>query len=258
MKPTENILKMALIAAIAAVTLFAAKYAIPSSPATEPNSASQKSPVPAHYSLAVKFDSPKYFLGENVLLDFIVQNTGTTPIVIGIGGDYRGTWRQTRFKIKATAEDGSTASDPHPNAEMSCMGGMGGGKSLAPTDTFTQSLALLDYARVLKPGKYKIAVSHDLGWDVGTNLPTAVGQVEFVMPSPDQASEVVERMYKLPKDHSYNLSGERKVNMPISRGSHTRFIWHRFCKKLKPRRQIKQNRLSSGSAVFHHPKRPVR
>jgi len=213
-------LTKALIIALTALGLFAAKQAIPSPPAsppasqaipsppaTDPATTSQKSPPPAHYSLAVKFDKPKYFLGENVLLDFIVQNTGTAPFVIGTGGDYRGTYRQTRFKVKATAEDGSCAPDPHPNAEMFCMGGLGGSSKLAATDTFTQTLALADYARILKAGKYKVAVSHDLDWDTGNNLPTAIGAVEFVLPSPDQARAVVERMYKLQKDHSHNLSG---------------------------------------------------
>ena len=48
-------------------------------------------PVGARVTLEV--DRPEYFLGENVLVHFILENTGSQPFEADFGGDYRGTTR---------------------------------------------------------------------------------------------------------------------------------------------------------------------
>src|SRR5579885_1651879 len=83
-------------------------------------SSSNAAKVPMQYKVRASFDKEKYFLGENAMLNFSIENTGIDPITIETGGDYRGTLRATRFQIKAVAEDGSVAPDPHPDAALYC------------------------------------------------------------------------------------------------------------------------------------------
>lgn len=164
--------------------------------------------APAKYKVLAQFDKKKYFLGENVLVEFIVENNGDGEFQIEVGGDYRGAPRPTRFKIKAVAADGSIVADPHPNPM--CFGGLGGPEILHRTDRWQESLALMQYCRIEKPGKYKIFVSHDLGWGSGDKQPEAVAEVEFVMPNAAEASAVVKRMYALSNSNNSWTSGTKR------------------------------------------------
>jgi hypothetical protein len=58
-------------------------------------------PVPEGTMVTLEFDRPDYFLGENVLVHFVLQNTGDTPFEASWGGDYRGASRHLRFKVTA-------------------------------------------------------------------------------------------------------------------------------------------------------------
>ncbi len=60
--------------------------------------------APSHYKLSLNFDKPEYFLGENAIMHFCVQNTGDKPIAIDYGSDYRFAPRALRFKVKAVDE----------------------------------------------------------------------------------------------------------------------------------------------------------
>ena len=45
-------------------------------------------PVPAQAKVSLALDQKEFFLGENVLLHFCIENTGTEPFPINLGGDY--------------------------------------------------------------------------------------------------------------------------------------------------------------------------
>lgn len=156
-------------------------------------------PVPDKYKVTASFDKEKYFLGENVLLHFCVENTGAQPFSVDAGGDYRGAARHLRFKVTAVDASGKAARDPHPASY--CMGGLSSSPSLKPGEKFYASLPLMRYCAIDAPGTYTVTVSHDLGWKLaGKKPPIASTTITFVAPSPAEAQAVVDRTAKLPAD----------------------------------------------------------
>lgn len=153
--------------------------------------------APTQYKVRASFDKAKYFLGENAMLNLSIENTGKDPITLDTGGDYRGTVRSTRFRVKALAQDGSVVPDPHPDADMYCEGGLGGSQQLYHAAQANFSVSLPLYARIENPGKYKVSISHDFGWRLPDDKrPTGTADVEFVAPSAAEASKLVQDIYK--------------------------------------------------------------
>src|ERR1022692_689857 len=89
---------------------------------------SADTPVPAGAKITLELDKQEYFLGENILLHFVVANVGQEPFSIKVGGDYRGAHRSLRFKITATDEKGQVVADPNPSTFN--MGGISYGPLL--------------------------------------------------------------------------------------------------------------------------------
>ncbi len=164
-------------------------------------------PVPEGAKVTLELDRPDYFLGENVLVHFVLQNTGDTPFEASWGGDYRGASRHLRFKVTTTDEAGQAAEDPDPSPM--CMGGMGGPKTLKPGEKFTTSLPLMRYCDIVKPGVYTIRATHDFGWKEGERKrPVGETTITFRMPNAKQAERIVSEMAELP-DWPNKFWGER-------------------------------------------------
>lgn len=128
----------------------------------------------------------RYWLGENVLLHFVVTNPGPGAATIDVGGDYRGAPRSTRFEVEAHDQTGKMLEDPHPNPI--CFGGLSTRPVLRSGETYTLSLALCHYRRFDRPGRYKIEVRHDLG------LPEKLSAslvLEWEKPDPARARDLV-------------------------------------------------------------------
>jgi hypothetical protein len=125
---------------------------------------SQRMPkgIPAGVEIKLVADNETYFLGENILLHYEVKNTGTEPIMVELGGDYRGAPRHTRFHVVATDEAGSAMDDPTPSPQN--HGGFGGGGIIKPGETLFESVPIMRYCLFENPGKYTIRIAHDLGW----------------------------------------------------------------------------------------------
>lgn len=156
-------------------------------------------PVPAHAVATVETDRDSFFIGENVLLHFTLENAGPETFVASFGGDYRAARRAQRFKVAATREDGSVAEDPFPF--FMCWGGFGGPLTLAPGSNYACSLPLLSYCQIETPGDYSIRVSHDYGWREGERKrPVAETRISFRLPTAAEAEQVVERMGSLSED----------------------------------------------------------
>jgi hypothetical protein len=166
--------------------------------------------VPDGAKVTLATDRPEYFLGENVLLHFILENGGTKPLEADFGGDYRGASRHIRFQVTATDEQGRLAEDPNPNP--SCFGGMGGPRVLGPGERFVESLPLMRYRRILKPGRYTITVKHDFGWkeEGGRKRPVGVTTIRLRMPDRAQAEKIVAQMENLPDDPVTTWGQKRK------------------------------------------------
>ena len=138
---------------------------------------------------------PLFFLGENVLVDFCVVNTGRVRLMIMIDGDVRG-FRNDRFQIRVLDRSGARKPDPAADAETIVV-------SLVPTEAIAsgtkwcQSLPLMRYARIDAPGTYTIYATRDLGFPIGTT-PRGKTTVTFVAPDEAQAERVVAEMEALP------------------------------------------------------------
>jgi hypothetical protein len=157
-------------------------------------------PVPAGARVSLEFDRDTFFLGENVLIHFCLQNVGKEPFQYNTGGDYRGASRALRFKVTALDEHNVEAEDPDPSGI--CRGGIGGTTTLEPGKRRYWSLRLMRYRRIDEPGTYTIEAYHRFGWTAGAGVPLPIGtaKVRFVMPTPEQARQVVRDMRAMKKE----------------------------------------------------------
>jgi hypothetical protein len=156
-------------------------------------------PVPEGAKVTLEFDRPDYFLGENVLLHFVLENTSGQSFETSWGGDYQGASRHLRFKVTATDERGNVAEDPDPSPN--CFGGLSAPQVLRPGGRFILSLPLLRYCQIARPGRYTIRATHDFGWKEGERQrPVGEATVTFRMPDAAQAERIVAQMEKLPED----------------------------------------------------------
>ena len=162
----------------------------------------ERPPVPEGAHVWLLLDKEEYFLGENILVHYCLENRGARPFTFRAGADYRGTSRHIRFSVIATGEDGKAALDPDPYAAYRCMGGVGGAIELKPGEKWFASLRLIRYCRLETPGIYTVRVFHDHGWrrSKERKWPEAEARLKVVMPAEQQARAVVEAMYRLPRD----------------------------------------------------------
>ena len=168
--------------------------------ASEPSmwGTSTTQPVPEGAAVALVFDRQEYFLGENILVHFVIENTGGVPFSSHWGGDSRGSSRPLRFKVTATDETGRVAEDPDPFPM--CFGGFGGQHTLKPGEKFITTLALMRYCQIDKPGVYTIRATHDFGWKEGERKrPVGEAKITLRMPDATQAEGVVAQMEQLPE-----------------------------------------------------------
>jgi hypothetical protein len=166
--------------------------------------------VPNGAVARLEFDKPVYFLGENILVHFVLENHGTSPFTVESGGDYRMASRETRFEV--TAQDSNGNLMPDPNPDEACLGGLVGTDEIKPGQKWYASLPLMRYREFDSAGEYTLCVTHDLGWDPHSKrpIPYAEGTIRLVMPSPEQARAVVDEMYSLPNDY-VSSQGEKSL-----------------------------------------------
>lgn len=162
----------------------------PPAAANDPNAAP---PVPAKFKVTVSAERSEYVLGENVIISFILENTGTEEFTVAFGGDYRGGTRANRFKVTATDPKGQEVDDPDPDQMI--FGGFGSELELGPGKTHHEKISLARYCRITTPGTYRVRVSHDCGWRTsGGQLPTGETKITFRMPSEKEAEAIVAKM----------------------------------------------------------------
>lgn len=170
-------------------------------------------PVPPGARVTLELDKPSYFLGENILVHFRLENVGDKPFSYSYGGDYRGGSRSLRFQVTAVGPDGRPVADPDPSGFN--MGGMGASPVLKPGQRVYWSLPLIRYCRLDEPGRYTLHIKHDLGWTETPQRPTPVGSVvlTLLMPTPAQARQVLQEMDALPSPTSRGW-GEKSASYP--------------------------------------------
>lgn len=167
-------------------------------------------PVPEGASVTLEFDRPSYFLGENVLVHFILENTSDESFEASWGADYEGASRHLRFKITAMDEAGNLAEDPDPS--QNCFGGIGGPHRLGPGEKFVTSLPLMRSCDIKEPGRYTIRATHDFGWKEGERKrPVGEATITFLLPDAAEAERIVAQMERLPTDPDASF-GKRSRN----------------------------------------------
>jgi hypothetical protein len=165
--------------------------------------------VPVGAKVTLEVDHQEYFIGENVIVHFILENVGNQPFEVEFGGDYRFASRSTRFKVTATNQQGKAAEDPDPSPFSG--GGLLNRRKLNPGEKFTQSLPLMHYCQIVRPGRYAIQVAHDFGWTDGDRKrPVGETTVTFRMPTPVEAEAVVAEM-----ERSHDDAGFTGLGLPI-------------------------------------------
>lgn len=173
---------------------------------------SELDPVPPGARITLYADQQEFFLGENVLIHFCLENKGNEPFEISTGGDYRGAGRHLRYKVTAHDETGHLVDDSNPYPM--CLGGLVGGHTLKPGDKIYTSLPLMRYCQVENPGIYIIRATHDFGWkENGRKRPVGEIKIRFRMPDEQQAKWVVSNMLKLPENCG-SIWGERAAPYP--------------------------------------------
>jgi len=150
--------------------------------------------------VTISTEKPAYLLGENVLLRFRVENLSKESIFVDTGGDYRGSPRALRYQVEAFDSQGKLLADPHPNPM--CFGGLSCRLEVKPGQSFQASLALAHYRRIPGVGKFRICVTHDLGWK---KAPRAWMDLEFRQPTAQQADQLVQRMQHTPGQVSVSI-----------------------------------------------------
>lgn len=188
--------------------------------------ASEKEFVPENVKVTLSCDREEYFLGENILVHFRLQNTGGAPFNAEYGGDYRGSVRSLRFKVTATDQNGEETADPYPNSM--CMGGLGGSVIVTPEKPFYHSVPIVRYLRFEKPGVYTIRIHHDFGWQESAQRKFPEGKIVLYLKSPskEQARELVQSWLAEEPYHGSTWGEKSKL--------HADFTQIRFGEYLEP------------------------
>lgn len=99
-----------------------------------------------------------YVVGEPIYVTFEVRNDGTTPVVFPVGGDYRMTGRQERFRFSAKDADGRPVVDPLAGSPEAGVpgGGIGSGWRLRPGERQTERVLVNPWCRFDAPGTYTV------------------------------------------------------------------------------------------------------
>lgn len=194
--------------------------------------------------ISLVLDKQEYFLGENVLVYYRIENRGKATFrdeiesalgdkrfLLSLAGPRNPCGRPRRFHVTLTDSEGRATEDPYPISVLS--GGMGGDVTLKPGKEFWENLQLMWYREPGRTGTYTIRVYHDLGWDLtndpwssdwcfGNELPKGphrapilTATVRLVMPDARQAWQVLEAMRKLPDD-PYGFAGWGERSEPFA------------------------------------------
>jgi hypothetical protein len=149
-------------------------------------------------TITLKARQAKYFLGENVLLDYQVEYAGEGALevdsITGLGSP--------DCTVVVLDADGKKA--PASTREFHSTGQ--GGRPLRRGDSAHFTIPLSYYCRLEKPGKYRVRAAHNLQW---TDRNVAIAEddprwaettIEVAAPDDDQAGAVVERMLRAKED----------------------------------------------------------
>ena len=204
-----------LAAALLAISLCPESRAAPAPPAAPAFDYSgihriQKVPSPDTLKISLRADQTEFFLGENILLHYCLENLGKEVPLFSVSGDYRGGTRADRFKVTVVDAAGRELPDPHPQQWNDGGTSPPMGFEPKPGQTWFEDVFLLRYRSIEKPGDYIVTVFHDLGWGPRrTNDPRVVSiRLKLKMPTPLEAFHVIAAMEKS-KAYTGKIAGRK-------------------------------------------------
>jgi hypothetical protein len=96
-----------------------------------------------------------FAFGDEIRITFVITNTGTAPYAY-TSRSYDRSGRIPEFELIATRADGVALVDPRKAWPAYERGGLGISRSLASGESFTQTIALNEWALVDGPGTYTV------------------------------------------------------------------------------------------------------
>jgi hypothetical protein len=158
-----------------------------------------------------------YFLGENVLIDYRLENAGPGPLRYEKGGFFPGLRRNDGYQVTALPVDGAgkpigppaeTFADPEESRE----GPLASWK-LAPGEAYVQTLYLPRYVRLEKPGRYSIRIANVDRLNPKTRFSAGETVITLKEPTPTDARTIYQRMKKLPRQPVAGIGENSKVEI---------------------------------------------
>ncbi len=174
-------------------------------------------PVPEGARVTLAVDRERWYLGETVLVHYAIENVGQEPIAFDFGSDYRFAYRELRYRVTAQDEKGAFADDPDPSGY--CEGGKGGRHTLKPGERWERSLPLPRYARIDRPGTYRIRVRFDCGWAEAPGRPVPVPETTVVLATPtaEDAERILATAGARPRTPSFGERSAPEVDLATIR-----------------------------------------
>ena len=119
--------------------------------------------LPDGIRINLESDRTNYFLGENIVLYYHITNGASNAFKISVGGDYRGSTRPDRFKVRAVSADAKPVADPTPGMR-NFGGGFMSGSEIRQGTNWYEHVHVIEYCRFDGPGIYDVHAFHDLGF----------------------------------------------------------------------------------------------
>jgi beta-lactamase regulating signal transducer with metallopeptidase domain/HEAT repeat protein len=144
---------------------------------------------------------PAYFLGENILVHYRLENAGKEPVRYDKGGFYPELRRNDGYRVTAALldEKGRPTGELAPAIpEPANHGGPVTHWTLAPGGVYEQTLYLPRYLRFQKPGRYRVRISNVVRLNPQQELSAGEVTLTLKLPTPAEARAVYQRMKKLP------------------------------------------------------------
>ncbi|PAW86554.1 MAG: hypothetical protein B9S33_07805 [Pedosphaera sp. Tous-C6FEB] len=174
-------------------------------------------PPPGTAKITLLADKQEFFLGENILLHYRIENAGKEHLGFDVGGDYRGGTRANRFKVTVVDATGRAIPDPAPAQHE--MGGLSPVGSAKPGGEWFESVWLLRYRTLDQPGDYTITVFHDLGWGErqAQDPRVATLKLRLKMPNEAEARQIIAAMDQAKADRgsTWGTKGQPKADFSL-------------------------------------------
>jgi beta-lactamase regulating signal transducer with metallopeptidase domain/HEAT repeat protein len=162
--------------------------------------AAKAKPLPA---ARVTLTTPRqeYFLGENILVHYRLENTGKEAVRYEKGGFFPELRRNDGYRVSAVLLDkqGRPTGEAAPAIpEPPNFGGPVTHWELPPGKVYEQTLYLPRYLRFEKPGRYRIRVANVVRLEPTQELSAGEMTLTVKLPTPAEARAIYQKVKKLP------------------------------------------------------------